>query len=244
MASPQEIYFVSDVHLGLNMNNPEEREARFVRFLKNIPRDRVKVLCLLGDIWDFWYEYRDVVPRCASRVVAQLINLMDDGVEVWFCAGNHDIWTYSYFESLGMRRFEQPYFFEFEGNRFCVGHGDALGGAKLAYRLMRGLFHCRFLQACFSLLHPWLAYRIGHSWSDSNRKTHKPYSFRNEDEPLYKFALETLKTREVDYFVFGHFHVEVDLDLPGGAKLCVLKDWIDGGTPYLSFNGSSFQLHS
>ncbi len=243
MDTRKEIYFVSDVHLGLSVNSPEERELRFVNFLKSVPRDRVKALYLLGDIWDFWYEYRDVVPRCASRVVAQLINLMDDGIEVWFCAGNHDIWTYSYFESLGMRRIRQPHFFEAEGKRFCVGHGDALGGAGLGYRFISKIFNCRFIQACFSLLHPWLAYRMACSWSSSNRKTHKPYVFKNEDEPLYRFACQTMKEKNVDFFVFGHFHTAVDIPVPDGGRLFVLKDWLDGGQPYASFNGSSVGLH-
>lgn len=244
MRTGGEVYFVSDVHLGLALYDPAEREARFVNFIRNIPRDRVSALYMLGDIWDFWYEYRDVVPRCASRVVAALIDLMDDGVEVWFCPGNHDIWTYSYFESLGMHRFDQPYYTNIGGKEFCLGHGDALGGAKRSYAFMLKVFHCRFLQRLFSTLHPWIAYRIGLGWSNSNRRTHKPYHFRGEDEPLYKFSLGASKERHVDYFVFGHFHDAVDLELPTGARLYVLKDWMDGGMPYGCFNGTSFELYS
>ena len=95
MAERQTIYFVADVHLGLETADPREREERFISFLKGIPVETTRALYLLGDIWDFWYEYRDVVPRSGARVVAALIALMDAGVEVWFCPGNHDIWTYS-----------------------------------------------------------------------------------------------------------------------------------------------------
>ena len=100
MAERTKVYFTSDVHLGLGTADPAEREERFVRWLKSIQAD-AKALYLLGDIWDFWYEYRDVVPKEGARVLAQLINLMDNGVEVWFMPGNHDIWCYSFFESLG-----------------------------------------------------------------------------------------------------------------------------------------------
>ena len=101
MGKRNNTYFVADVHLGLRTADPKEREERFIDFLKSIEQD-AKALYLLGDIWDFWYEYRDVVPKTGARVIAQLIRLMDLGVEVFFFEGNHDIWTFSYFESLGM----------------------------------------------------------------------------------------------------------------------------------------------
>ena len=170
MAAQGDIYFVSDVHLGLGTKDPAEREARFLSFLKAIPRDRTRALYLLGDIWDFWYEYHDVVPRVGARVVAALIALMDDGVDVWFCPGNHDVWTYSFFEELGMHRFDQPYHVRIDGKDFCLGHGDLLGGARWNYKLMLNIFHCRPLQRLFSTLHPWLGFRIGQGWSNSNRR--------------------------------------------------------------------------
>lgn len=244
MAERSEVYFASDVHLGLKIGDPAEREARFVGFLRSIPRERAKALYLLGDIWDFWFEYHDVVPRCGARVIAALVDLIDSGVEVWFCHGNHDMWTFSYFEELGMRKFVQPYYVELEGKTFCLGHGDVLGGAKWNYRLMMWLFGSRFLRALFSMLHPRIAFGLGLGWSKSNRKSRRPYRFRGEEEPLYRFALDASRSRHVDYFVFGHFHDTVDMRLPDGARFVVLKDWIGGGVPFARFNGSSFELHS
>ena len=244
MEERKEIYFVSDVHLGLETADPAEREARFLAFLKGIPTGSARSLWLLGDIWDFWYEYRDVVPRIGARVVAEFIRLMDAGVEVWFCPGNHDIWTYSFFESLGMHRFDQPYYTTLDGKVFCLGHGDLLGGAPRLYAWMLGIFRCRPVQRLFSTLHPWLAFRFGLGWSNSNRRRHSPYHFRGEEEPLYRFALAESQKRHVDYFVFGHFHDAVDLTLPTGARLYVLKDWMGGGMPCGVFNGSSFELRS
>lgn len=238
------VYFVSDVHLGLRTADPAEREERFVSFLRKIQNDSTKALYLLGDIWDFWYEYRDVVPRHGARVIAQLISLMDSGIEVCFCPGNHDIWTFSFFESLGMRRIRQPYRVEIGGKQFCLGHGDGLGGAGLGYRLLQKIFHNKVAQRLFSTLHPWFAFRLGLGWSGSNRVRHKPYRFRGEQEPLYRFALEESAGKHVDYFVFGHFHDAVDMTLPDGARLIVLNDWMDSREPYGCFNGVSFELHS
>lgn len=236
------VYFVSDVHLGLAVGDPAEREARFVRFLKEIPRESTRAVFLLGDIWDFWYEYRDVIPRDSSRVIAALIGLMDDGVEVWFCPGNHDIWTYSYFEQIGIRKFAQPFHTEMDGVRFCLGHGDLLGGCSAGYRMMVGLFKNRVAQFLFSLLHPWLAFRICRGFSTSNRRSHKPYRFRGSDEPLYRFSVQARRESGTELFVFGHFHEPVDLPLPEGGRLVVLKDWMEGGTPHAFWDGKSLTV--
>ena len=226
-------YFVSDVHLGLQVDDPAGREARFVDFLNSIPQD-AEALYLLGDIWDFWYEYKDVVPKGYVRVFAALTALMDRGVEVYFCQGNHDVWTYSYFEELGMKRLVQPALVEVDGKVLCVGHGDGLGPVPRGYRFLRSVFHNRILQTLFSMLHPWLAFRLGNGWSRSNRLSrHEEYVFRGEEEPLYKFAVEFEKTHKVDCFVFGHYHAGVSMKTPGGADFIVLKDWMSE-SPYYS----------
>ena len=232
-------YFVADVHLGLDVNDPAGREARFVAFLRSIPADRTEALYLLGDIWDFWYEYRDVVPKGYVRVFAALTDLMDAGVRVCFFTGNHDVWAYRYFEELGMVRMEQPACVEIAGTRFCLGHGDGLGPVPAGYRILRAVFHNRVLQRLFSMLHPWVAFRIGNGWSRHNRLArHYEYFFRGKDEPLYKFAAEYEKTHPVDYFIFGHYHVDIRIRTPEGADLYVLKDWMEG-SPYLYFDGIS-----
>ena len=241
----QRIIFVSDVHLGLGSASPEEREERFLSFLKSVPRESTQALYLLGDIWDFWYEYRDVIPRIGFRVVAEFLSLIDAGVELYYCRGNHDIWTFSFFNSLGIKVIEQPYCFEFAGKRFCVGHGDLLGGAKRSYKFLQAIFRCRFAQRLFSTIHPWLAFRFGLGWSHSSRKSHKKkYVFQGEAEPLYRFALEKSSKDKVDYFVFGHFHDKVDMTLPTGARLIVLEDWVSAQCPCAVFTSSGLELRS
>lgn len=239
MSSRRLTYFVSDVHLGLQVADPDARERRFADFLNGLPQE-TEALYLLGDVWDFWYEYRDVVPKGYIRVFAALQSLMDRGVKVYFFQGNHDVWTYKYFEELGMIRLEQPCTVEIGGKVFCLGHGDGLGPVPVGYRILRGVFHNRVLQFLFSLLHPWIAFRLGNGWSKKNRLSrHEEYRFRGEDEPLYKFAEQFSKEKKVDYFVFGHYHSEVvDMKLPSGASLYILKDWIRSDS-YLYFDGIS-----
>ena len=225
-------YFVSDVHLGLQVGIPADRERRFADFLNGLPSDTESVY-LLGDIWDFWYEYRDVVPKGYVRVFAALTSLMDRGVNVYFFSGNHDVWTYSYFEELGMKRLEQPCIVEISGKKFCLGHGDGLGPVPSGYRFLRGVFHNRVLQILFSMLHPWIAFRFGNGWSKHNRLSHDiAYEFKGAEEPLYKFAERFAVENEVDHFIFGHYHADVRMVLPSGAEMHVMKDWINA-SPYI-----------
>ncbi len=252
-------YFVADTHLGIDFKDPADRERRFVDFLRGIDPARTNAVYLLGDIFDFWYEWRDVVPKGYSRVFSALIDLMEAGVEVLFFTGNHDVWAYHYFEELGMRRLEQPAVVEIGGRTFCLGHGDALGGATSGYRFMSWVFHNRPIQWLFSLFHPWLAFRIGYGWSMRQRQRHKtPYVFKGEGEPLYKFACgftlgsgkyndyrtskaeseEAAAPAEVpDYFIFGHFHSKIDTVLPSGARFFVLDDWFDSSN-HILFDGN------
>lgn len=225
------VYFVSDVHLGLDVRDPAAREARFVSFLRGIPRDTTLALYLLGDIWDFWYEYRDVVPKGYVRVFAELLDLIGTGVKVYFFPGNHDIWCYGYFSSLGITVVrEQPQLVEIGGKVFCVGHGDGLGPGLGGYRFMNAVFKCRFVQRLFSSLHPWIAFRLGLGWSRRSRLARNgKYVFKGEAEPLYKWAAEFSSVHHVDCFIFGHIHARVDLTLPSGARLVVLDDWMEGG---------------
>jgi UDP-2,3-diacylglucosamine hydrolase len=225
-------YFASDVHLGLQVNDPADREARFVAFLRAIPAAETEALYLLGDIWDFWYEYRDVVPKGYVRIFGALADLMDAGVKVYFCPGNHDIWAYRYFEELGMVKITQPYVTEIGGRTFCLGHGDGLGPVDRGYKALQAIFHNRFLQVCFSSLHPWFAFRLGNGWSRRNRLAKNiGYTFKGEEEPLYKFCASFNEERAaeglapVDVFLFGHYHCAVDMSV-GPARLLLLRDWI------------------
>lgn len=232
-------YFASDVHLGLDVKDMEDREKRFVEFLESIPKDTTEALYLLGDIWDFWYEYHDVVPKGYVKVFSALMDLMTAGVKVFFFPGNHDIWCYRYFSDMGIGILRQPHLVEIAGKVFCLGHGDGLGRGMRWYKLMRWAFHNRLLQILFSFIHPWLAFRLGKGWSKKSRLARSvPYVFRGEDESLYAYAAEMSAQERIDFFVFGHYHTHVDMTLPSGARFIILKDWISS-SPYLKFDGVS-----
>lgn len=233
--------FVADVHLGLAAFDALEREQRFVSFLKSERVRNAEALYLLGDIWDFWYEYKYVVPKEGIRVIAALMELIDDGVEVFFMPGNHDIWCYHWFEQLGMHKIEQPYYTEICGKTFCLGHGDNLGGGGFGLKLMEAAFHSKVLQALFSSLHPRIAFAIGNGWSRRNREAHKSYVFREKDEPIFKFAASVARQHHVDYFIFGHYHIECRMDIPGGAQMYILGDWMRNECPYLYFSGMGLE---
>ena len=232
-------YFVADVHLGSDPASAAEKEGRFVQFLRSIPAQQTEALYMLGDIWDFWYEYRDVVPKGYARVFSALMDLIDAGVTVRFIRGNHDFWTYSYLQSMGIEVLNQTFSVKIGDKVFCLGHGDGLGPGRRGYKIMRAVFNNRVAQVLFSTLHPWIAYRIGRGWSANRQKKHvSPYEWKGEDEPLYKFALQFNKTRKADYFIFGHFHTPVDMELEGGSRLIVMEDWKKKSS-YLYFNGKS-----
>lgn len=236
-------YFVSDVHLGLDVDDMRNREARFVDFLRGIPGESTSALYLLGDIWDFWYEYRDVVPKGYVRVFSALLDLMDAGVKVYFFPGNHDSWCYSYFSELGMTVVRsQPYVTEIDGKIFCLAHGDGLGKGMRMYKLMKWGFNNRFLQSLFSTLHPWIAFRLGTGWSKNSRLAKNiPYTFRGADEPLYRYCVDFSSRRHVDFFIFGHYHTSVRLSLPTGADFVILKDWMRS-SHYAVFDGEKLSV--
>lgn len=221
-------YFVSDVHLGLKAFDPVSREKRFADFLYSLP-ENTEALYLLGDIFDFWYEYRHVVPRGFSRTLGALAFLKDRGVRICFINGNHDVWTYGFLQDeIGVEMLDEMSIHEIDGKLFCLAHGDELMGGK-SHILLKKIFKNRLLQRLFSALHPYWAFSLATRWSRHNRLANGSLMhFRGEDDPLYKVASEFEKEKKVDYFVFGHLHTPGNLRTPRGAEFYVLGEWIHG----------------
>ncbi|MDD3200851.1 MAG: UDP-2,3-diacylglucosamine diphosphatase [Bacteroidales bacterium] len=231
-------YFVSDTHLGLDYKDNKDREKLFVSFLQSLPQN-TKALYLLGDIFDFWVEYKDVVPRGFVRVLGELAVLCDRGVEVYFFKGNHDYWTTDYLETeIGLKVVQEPYFItDIEGKRFCLGHGDGLGSHDLGYKLTSMLFRSKVCIFLLKMLHPRCVFNFARGWSLSRRKRYEgKYYFRGKEDNLYKFANEFGKGKEIDFFIFGHLHSPAEIDIPSGGKMYILGGWIKGGY-YLYFSG-------
>lgn len=243
MAEKNLYYFVSDIHLGLNYKDPARRERKFSGFLRSLPAE-TKALFLLGDIFDFWYEYKNVIPRGFTRTLGALAQLHDRGTEIYFFNGNHDIWTYGYFErELGLVMKRQPYAVRLEGKWFCLGHGDGLGRGDRGYKFLKAVFNCRFLQVLFSGIHPRWAFGLAHAWSKHNRLAKgQRYAFRGEEEGIVRFSNEYQLCREadekIDYFIFGHFHYKTRMPLKNGGELVLLGEWIHN-FDYIVFDGEN-----
>lgn len=221
-------YFVADIHLGLEIGDPADREKRFISFLDSLGND-TGGLFLMGDIFDFWYEYKHVIPRGHTRTLGALARVRDRGIPVHYFAGNHDLWTFGYLEQeLGMQIHCDELYICLEGKNFLLAHGHRMGRQPFKSRFVHGMFHNRFLQILFSCLHPWWAFLLAQSWSTHNRKRRPvSYNFRDKEEPVYQYAASYEKP--VDYCIVGHLHTSARCPLPQGGELIVLEDWLSVG---------------
>lgn len=240
------IYFLSDAHLGsLAVPHRREQERRLVRFLDEI-KAGAEAVYMLGDMFDFWFEYKSAVPRGYTRFLGKVSELTDMGIEVHYFTGNHDIWCLDYLErECGVQIHRQALTLEIGGRTFFLAHGDGLGDADWKFRAIRSVFHCRFCQWLFRWLHPDLGIPFGLNWAKHSRLRHVaadgsfsdvPYQ-GEQNEPLVRFAKQYLQEHpDVDYFLFGHRHIELDLALSRQTRLIVLGDWISQFS-YVVFDG-------
>lgn len=239
------IYFASDMHLGSDvMGDSLLREKKLVRWLDSI-RDDAKALYLLGDVFDFWFEYKKVVPKGFTRFLGKIAELYDSGVEVHFFTGNHDIWVYDYLPAeLGVILHREPLLTELEGKTFYLAHGDGLGDTSRSFRLIRSVFHNRFCQILFSLFPPRLGVGFGHLWSAHSRKKELdpvPYLGENK-EHLVLYAKEYLQLHpDTDYFVFGHRHILLDILLNEKSRMVIIGDWMRYFS-YAVFDGKKLEV--
>ena len=225
-------YFASDMHLGLRYRNadPPEREKLLVQWLAGIENDCER-LFLVGDVFDLWFEWKQVVPRGFVRVLGQLARMCDKGIQVDFFAGNHDMWLTDYLSNeIGMTVHHKGGLFRLQGRDVFIDHGDTLGKREWLGKVLSGGFRNGTLRWLFShLLHPDAAMRSGRRWSASNRsgRGEVAHRFREEEEPLVAYAREYLERQNVDYFVFGHLHTPVTYRLTENSAMIVLGEWIE-----------------
>jgi UDP-2,3-diacylglucosamine hydrolase len=243
--STKKIYFASDFHLGVP--TPEEslaREKRVCRWLDSIKSDAAEIY-LVGDIFDFWYEYKYTVPKGTVRLLGKIAEITDAGIPVHFFVGNHDLWMQEYFaQELNVHIHHQPITRTYNGKVFYIGHGDGLGPGDKGYKLLRKIFASKICQWLFSRLHPNLAFYIARRSSKRSRVITGDSDEKflgNENEWLFLFSREYLKTHKVDYFIFGHRHLPLDLDVDGKARYINLGEWIHYNT-YAVFDGQNLSL--
>lgn len=238
-------YFISDLHLGAGyIRDPKAQERLLVEFLRDIS-PTAKRLYLLGDILDYWWEYRDVVPRGFTRFFGALAELADSGVEIVWLKGNHDIWIFDYLPSeIGLKVHDGILVTKLEGGkRFLLEHGDGVGHRPLSFRILRSVFRCRPLQILFAAIHPRWTVGFAHAWSAHSRKKGGYTLPENADRPLIDFATGyNLNTsQKIDYFIFGHLHTMLDSKLPDGSEIVILGDWISHFS-YAVWDGSKLTL--
>jgi len=247
MASPdKKIYFLSDFHLGApDHNSSLVREKKVVAFLEHI-RHSASAIFIVGDIFDFWYEYKKVVPKGYTRLLGKLAEITDSGVPVYVFVGNHDMWMSGYFEQeLNIPVYHQPQTFEWNGKKFLIGHGDGLGPGDHGYKFIKKIFRNPLCQWLFGQLHPTWGIGLANYFSRKSREktgSSDEVFLGEENEWLVIYCKEVLQQVQYDYFVFGHRHLPLNIALPRNSRYINLGDWIRNFT-YASFDGADVQLH-
>jgi len=245
----KKVYFLSDAHLGSRgIPHGRTQERRLVNFLDSIKYNAAAVY-LLGDMFDFWYEFKLVVPKGYTRFLGKISELTDMGVEVHFFIGNHDIWCGDYLEKeCGMILHRQPYTCEIYGKEFFLAHGDGLGDEDRKFRFLRSLFRNKFLQCMTVTGVQTCGVDFCLEWAKHSRLKREdgkepPYMGENK-EYLVRYSKSYLHTHpNINFFIFGHRHIELDLMLSRTARIIILGDWIRQFT-YVEFDGQQLSMNN
>jgi UDP-2,3-diacylglucosamine hydrolase len=241
----KKVYFLSDFHLGLPDHGTSlNREKKIVRFLNEAQKDAA-VIFIVGDLFDFWYEYKKVVPKGYVRILGKLAEITDAGIPVHFFVGNHDMWMNGYFEQeLNIPVYYEPVAFTFNGKKFLVGHGDGLGPGDRGYKFLKKIFRNPFCQALFGVLPPVIGMSIADQSSKKSRAAtgeSDAHFLGEENEWLIVYSKEVLQKEFYDYFVFGHRHLPIDFRLSDKSRYINLGDWIKYFS-YAVFDGVNMDL--
>ncbi len=241
----KKVYFASDNHLGApTMDASRPREKKFVAWLDEVKHDAAAIF-LLGDLFDFWFEYKTVVPKGFTRTLGKLAEISDSGIPIYYFVGNHDLWMSGYFdEELGIPVFHKPQEFTINGSSFFIGHGDGLGPADKGYKRMKKVFISPFFQWLFRWLHPDIGVKIAQYLSVKNKLISGDEDAKflgEENEWLAAYCKRKLKEKHRDFFVFGHRHLPLEIDLNEKSKYINLGDWISYFT-YGVFDGDTIEL--
>lgn len=226
----KKIYFASDLHLGVpTYEKSLQRERLFVKWLDEVSKDAAEIY-IVGDLFDFWFEYRHAVPRGFVRVLGKLAEITDSGIPVHMFTGNHDMWIFDYLpKETGVQLYREPIEKEYDGKQFFIGHGDGLGPGDRGYKLIKKVFQNKFLQWSFARLHPNLGIGVANYFSRKSRAKTGDSDAKflgEENEWLVIYCKELLKMKHYDYFIFGHRHLPLDLTLRGHSRYVNLGDWI------------------
>lgn len=249
MESPNKknIYFASDFHLGApDIESSRKREKQIVDWLTHI-QPKAKEIFLVGDLFDFWFEYKKAIPKGFVRLQGKIAELTDSGIPVTVFTGNHDMWMFDYLpKELGVTLYREPIKREFNGKKFLIGHGDGLGPGDNGYKFIKKVFANRLSQWLFARLHPNLGIGLADYWSGKSRKANRGEDEKflgEENEWLAIYCKEYLKQEHMDYFIFGHRHLPLDLRVGENSRYINLGEWINYNS-YAVFDGKELKLTS
>ena len=238
------IYFSSDNHLGApNYSDSLIREKLFISWLDKIKKD-AQVIFLLGDLFDFWFEYYKSVPKGFTRVLGKLAELSDSGIKIYFFVGNHDYWTRDYFQKeIGMEVLKKPTEFKINNKLFFIGHGDGLGPGDFKYKFLKRIFRNPLFIFLFRINYPWFGIPLGNFLSRKNKiLSGNNIKFKSkENEILYHFCKKKLNVKHYDFFVFGHRHLPLKIELDNNSYYFNTGDWINHYS-FLHFKDDSLEL--
>ncbi|REJ84512.1 MAG: UDP-2,3-diacylglucosamine diphosphatase [Bacteroidetes bacterium] len=245
MNAGKKIYFASDFHLGVpSWHASLEREKRIVRWLDIIKVD-AEELYLLGDVFDFWFEYKTVAPRGFVRLLGKLAELADFGITIHYFTGNHDMWIFDYLEKeIGVKVYRNPIEKEYSGKSFYIGHGDGLGPGDHGYKFIKKVFANPVCQWLFARLHPNFGIGVANFFSKKSRiatGTLDEKFLGEEKEWLVIHSKELLEKKHYDYLIFGHRHLPLDIEINGKSRYINLGDWIRYNS-YAVFDGANLEL--
>ena len=245
MSTPKNIYFASDQHLGATTYEQSfSRELKFVSWLDEIKNDAAAIF-LLGDLFDFWFEYKTVVPKGFIRVLGKLAEIRDSGIPIYFFVGNHDLWMGDYFEKeLKIPVFHDNKEFVFNDKLFLIGHGDGKGPGDKGYKRMKKVFTNSFSKWLFRWLHPDLGVKLAQYLSVKNKLISGEadvHFLGEEKEWLIQYVKRKLEYKHYDFFVFGHRHLPLKIEVGTNAEYINLGDWV-GYFTYGVFDGENFSL--
>jgi len=239
------IYFASDLHLGApDYESSLQREKAFVRWLDQISVD-ASDLYLLGDIFDMWFDYKRVIPRGYVRLLGKLAELSDEGLQIHYFIGNHDMWVFDYFEKeLNAKIYREPKEIKLGEKKLLIGHGDGLGTGDVSYKIIKRIFASKFDQWLFARLHPNFGLWLASFLSRRSRIANGDYDeqFHGEDkEMLVQYCKNLLQKKHYDYFIFGHRHLKMEIKLSDNSTYINLGEWVKH-KPYAVFDGEELQL--
>jgi UDP-2,3-diacylglucosamine hydrolase len=241
----KKLYFASDFHLGVPTHELSLiREKKIVRWLDSIKNDASEIF-LVGDIFDFWWEHKYTIPKGQTRLLGKIAELTDSGIKIHFFTGNHDLWMRDYFiKELNVEVHHKPITKQHDGKTFYIGHGDGLGPGDNWYKFLKKCFTNPFLIWSFDRIHPnlsfWIARRSSRRSRINTGDSDKQFLGEN-NEWLMTFCKETLKTQKIDYFIFGHRHLPLDLKPSEDSRYINLGEWINYCT-FAEFDGKELHL--